>query len=305
MSLVESLPRRTGLPREVFRWLQSLDLSVQFRNARRDLSNGLVLAEIFSWYYPGDLLMHSFQPGESLASKLANWSLLHRFFAKRGLAFSKELTDGTLHRKPGAAEQLLQRVYSTLTNRRVKSINGGEGALSEEGAVGSTGTAQEPNSEAPRFTDARYQRALPMHARSTASQALKSNVRLTQLLAEPSEAATRQRAEVVLREHLAQRRREREQDPCRFDVRPTLGELAVRLPPLSAERPRDTGSGVSLTSSVNDSRRDTGNRQGPRAAVQLRGAVGSGGSSREIHVRQSSGFSAALHSTTASVVSSH
>uniref|UniRef100_S4R5I8 Spermatogenesis associated 4 n=1 Tax=Petromyzon marinus TaxID=7757 RepID=S4R5I8_PETMA len=242
-------PRRTGLSREVFRWLQSLDLTVQFRNARRDLSNGLVLAEIFSWYYPGDLLMHSFQPGESLASKLANWSLLHRFFAKRGLAFSKELTDGTLHRKPGAAEQLLQRVYSTLTNRR----------------------AQESNSEAPRFTDARYQRALPMHARSTASQALKSNVRLTQLLAEPSEVATRQRAEVVLRDHLAQRRREREQDPCRFDVRPTLGELAVRLPPLSAERPRDTGSF----------------RAGPQATVQLRGSVGSGGSPREIHVRQS------------------
>ncbi|XP_032812538.2 spermatogenesis-associated protein 4 [Petromyzon marinus] len=305
MSLVESLPRRTGLSREVFRWLQSLDLTVQFRNARRDLSNGLVLAEIFSWYYPGDLLMHSFQPGESLASKLANWSLLHRFFAKRGLAFSKELTDGTLHRKPGAAEQLLQRVYSTLTNRRVKSINGGEGTVSEEHAVGSTGTAQESNSEAPRFTDARYQRALPMHARSTASQALKSNVRLTQLLAEPSEVATRQRAEVVLRDHLAQRRREREQDPCRFDVRPTLGELAVRLPPLSAERPRDTGSGASLTSSVNDSRRDTGNRQRPQATVQLRGSVGSGGSPREIHVRQSSGFSAALHSTTASVVSSH
>ena len=42
----------------------------------RDLTNGYLVAEIFSWYFPQDIQMHSYNNGTSLDSKLKNWSLL-------------------------------------------------------------------------------------------------------------------------------------------------------------------------------------------------------------------------------------
>ena len=42
----------------------------------RDLTNGYLVAEIFSWYYPQEVQMHMYNNGTSLDSKLRNWSLL-------------------------------------------------------------------------------------------------------------------------------------------------------------------------------------------------------------------------------------
>ena len=39
-------------------------------------------------------------------------------------------------------------------------------------------------------------------------------------------------AQHILNEHIEHRRQERVEDPARFDKKPTLGELAVRHPPL-------------------------------------------------------------------------
>ena len=58
-----------------------------------------VIAEIFSWYYPKEVAMHSFQTGCSLQTKMANWFLLDKFITEKQLDIPKELMLGTIHNK--------------------------------------------------------------------------------------------------------------------------------------------------------------------------------------------------------------
>ncbi|MBN3300057.1 SPAT4 protein, partial [Amia calva] len=186
-------PRRTGIPRDVLKWLQSLDLSFSPKNARRDFCNGYLVAEIFSWYYPGDFPMHSYDNGVSLPTKLGNWSQIERVLSKRDVSLPKELIDGTIHCKPGAAEILIQEMYTLLTNRQIKSV-------------------QEEETD---FTDRNYQEKLPMVARSTASKAIKNNLRLSEVIAEPNISTNRQKARAIIHMHMQQRQTERVEDPSK------------------------------------------------------------------------------------------
>ncbi|XP_074849094.1 spermatogenesis-associated protein 4 [Carettochelys insculpta] len=200
--------RRTGLPRAVLRWLQSLDLSFFPRNFRQDLSNGYLIAEILAWYYPADIRRHGYVNGASLPAKLSNWSQLCQFFSKRKLKPVQELIDGTIHCKPGAAEILVQDIYSMLTNRRIKTIQ-----------------------DEVDFTDYYYQEQLPMVARSTASKAIKNNIKLTETMMEPNINKNRQKVNAIINMHMQQRLVEREENPKRFNIKPSLAERAVRHPP--------------------------------------------------------------------------
>ncbi|KAM3938064.1 spermatogenesis-associated protein 4 [Leptodactylus fuscus] len=241
MTSYPETPRRTGVPRDLLKWLQSLDLSFCPKNYRRDLSNGYIIAEIFYWYYPDDIQMHSFDNGTSLNTKLGNWSQLEKFFIKRKLNITKELIDGTIHCKPGAAEILLQEIYVMLTNRRVKTIQDNE----------------------VDFTDRHYQDGLPMVARSTATKAVKCNITLSEILAEPDIDVNKQKVQAVINIHLQQRQQERIADPKRFNVKPSLGERAIRLMPSSDQNQSETSltnrssSSLSSSSSQTDIRSKT------------------------------------------------
>ncbi|XP_053107745.1 spermatogenesis-associated protein 4 isoform X3 [Hemicordylus capensis] len=152
--------------------------------------------------------MHSFENGTSLTVKLSNWSQLGKFFAKRNLKPIRELIDGTIHCKPGAAEIFVQDIYTMLTNRRIKHIQ----------------------DEEIDFTDRIYQDKLPMVARSTASRAIKSNIKLTEIMVEPNINRNRQKINAIINMHMQRRLREREENPERFNIKPTLGERAIRRP---------------------------------------------------------------------------
>ncbi|ELT94042.1 hypothetical protein CAPTEDRAFT_154890 [Capitella teleta] len=198
----------SGLTRDVLKWLQSLDLTWQVKYPKWDLTNGYLVAEIFSWYFPQEVEMHMFyNQSDSLELKLRNWSLLKNFIKRHSIDIPAEFIEGTIHCKENAAQLLVERMYQLLTNREIRKVT---------------------QDEMVDFTDGAYQNKLPMHARSTASQAIKNNLKETELMADQSLILGQQKTHSIISDHLDNRRKERLENPSRFNKKPTLGELAVR-----------------------------------------------------------------------------
>ncbi|XP_026213850.1 spermatogenesis-associated protein 4 [Anabas testudineus] len=198
-------PKRTGLPREIHKWLQSLDLSFYPKTVRRDFSNGYLVAEMFSHYYPQDFPKQLYDKGTSLTAKQKNWSRIERSLQKQNRHLTKEVVDGTIHCKPGAAELLVHEVYTILTNQSIRDIEG-------------------PETD---FTDQEYQELLPTLARSTASKAIKNNLRVTEIMAEPDISTNQRKVEVILHRHLEHKAAEKMLNPERFKVK-HQGQLAAK-----------------------------------------------------------------------------
>ncbi|CAK0887296.1 unnamed protein product [Prorocentrum cordatum] len=119
-------PTVQPLPREIIKWLQSLDLSFAVKNPRRDFANGYLTAEILSRYYLKDINMNNFENGTRLAAKVDNWELIYKFCKKKGskdgIQISKHLIDPVIHCATGAAEALVYHLYGMLTKRQVQQF---------------------------------------------------------------------------------------------------------------------------------------------------------------------------------------
>ncbi|XP_035966459.2 spermatogenesis-associated protein 4 isoform X1 [Halichoerus grypus] len=203
-------PKSSRLSRSVLRWLQGLDLTFFPRNVSRDFSNGFLIAEIFTIYYPWDLKLSSFENGTSLKVKLDNWAQLEQFLARKKIKLPKELIHGTIHCKAGVPEILIQEVYTLLTHREIKSIQ----------------------DDLVNFTDYSYQMRLPLVPRSTASKSIKDNIRLSEIISNPNMLSNELKVEYLLLLQMLQRKLSRKLNPKWFEVKPTVGELTLdRLPP--------------------------------------------------------------------------
>lgn len=66
------------------------------------------------------------------------------------------------------------------------------------------------------FSDRSYQEQLPMVARPTASKAIKNNLRLSEMIAEPNISTIQGKIQAIVERHLEDRRLERLQDPSKI-----------------------------------------------------------------------------------------
>jgi hypothetical protein len=184
----------SGLPRELLKWLQSLDLTYSVKNVKRDFANGFLVAEIFSRYYVQDVEMHSYDNGQALQRKLDNWAQLNKFFKKKGIVIDKRLIDDVVHCKNlESPTQLIASIYTQLTGREVKL----HAAASDAAEAGLD----------------------PAYARPNASSLLHSNMKDSELATTLSDqTAAQSRAKALLDDHTDTLRADREQQPSRYGV---------------------------------------------------------------------------------------
>ncbi|KNE57225.1 hypothetical protein AMAG_02961 [Allomyces macrogynus ATCC 38327] len=108
------------LPRELLKWLGSLDLTFPVKNPRRSLSNGYLVAEVLYRYYPRDVPIHGLDTGTGKRSRTSNWGVLERIFAKKGVPVTKDSITSTIQELPGAVEEILQLLYQHVNQRNLQ-----------------------------------------------------------------------------------------------------------------------------------------------------------------------------------------
>ncbi|CCW71548.1 unnamed protein product [Phytomonas sp. Hart1] len=137
------------MQREVIKWVQSLDLSSPIRNPKRDLANGVLVAEILSRYCHGRgadndggsprvaFSMAGILTGSSAESRRHNWSLILRILQELKCGtVTAPLVEAVLRLQPHSAQVVLDNLYMFFTqhtlptaslglDRAAKGIRGG------------------------------------------------------------------------------------------------------------------------------------------------------------------------------------
>lgn len=107
----------SGLPREILKWIQSLDLSYSVKNIRRDFQNGFLIAEMIYRFHKDRIEMHSFSYGLSTEAKRDNWNQLEKYFKKYNVPITSQMIDDVINNKPDAIIPIILTLYTHLTNR--------------------------------------------------------------------------------------------------------------------------------------------------------------------------------------------
>jgi len=209
MSQYEAIPKYFNLPREVLKWLLSLDLQTSLKNIKREFRTGTVVAEILYWYYP-KMCYPAFSYNISTSSEkvATNWRVLTEMFKKLRINIPLSLVNGTQYSKEGAAELLACKLYTLLTNRKLEILNG-------------------LNWKNLTFNDKHYQDQLPFYARATAAYSISKHINVHEINTKNPESNLKD-VDTVLHAHYLQRYEDREHDPKRFGIKPTLGQRAPR-----------------------------------------------------------------------------
>eukprot|EP01064_Diplonema_japonicum_P018457 TRINITY_DN27142_c0_g1_i1.p1 TRINITY_DN27142_c0_g1~~TRINITY_DN27142_c0_g1_i1.p1 ORF type:complete len:741 (+),score=203.67 TRINITY_DN27142_c0_g1_i1:43-2265(+) len=194
----------SGLPREVLKWVQSLDLSYSLKNPRRDFSNGFLIAEILSRYWKG-VPMHSIDTGTAVTKKRDNWETLKKILDTKGMNVGKDVVDGIILSKEGVAISFVGSLYEFLTSRKLQHL---------------------PPIDAPETK-------VPPFRKATATALLRENTTpsgIDTIIGDVDLRKKEERAHQMLKTHAEDTQKEKVEDPTRFKAKPPQKMTAMKPP---------------------------------------------------------------------------
>ena len=130
-----SLPGKIeSLPREVIKWIQSLDLTYSVKNVKKDFNNGFLVAQILSRYYPVTndqmsnykaIQMHQIDNGFSMERRRDNWQQIKKFLSKISEITTRiEDVETLIKNENGEILLFIISLYQELTKRHVPILDG-------------------------------------------------------------------------------------------------------------------------------------------------------------------------------------
>ena len=121
--------RMDSLPREVIKWMQSLDLTYSIKNVKKEFNNGFLVAQILSRYYPVTndqnqnykaIQMHQISNEISMAARKDNWEQISKFIAKIPEITTKiNDLDTFIKNQNGEILLFIVSIYQELTKRHI------------------------------------------------------------------------------------------------------------------------------------------------------------------------------------------
>ena len=129
------LPEKVeSLPREVLKWIQSLDLTYSVKNVKKDFNNGFLVAQILSRYYPVTndqqsnykaIQMHQIDNGFSMARRKDNWMQIQKFLSKiTEITTRIDDVDTFIKNENGEILIFIMSLYQELTKRHLPLLDG-------------------------------------------------------------------------------------------------------------------------------------------------------------------------------------
>ncbi|XP_021945069.1 sperm flagellar protein 1 [Folsomia candida] len=101
-------------PTHLTTWLETIPFSKSWKNVPRDFSDGVLLAELISHFFPKLIELHNYTPAFGANLKRNNWELLNRkVLPKLGIKLLSETIDGVCQAKSGLIETVIvgERVF--------------------------------------------------------------------------------------------------------------------------------------------------------------------------------------------------
>ena len=123
-----------SLPREVIKWIQSLDLTYSVKNIKKDFNNGFLGAQILSRYYPVTnnqaanfkaMQMHTISNELSMKARRDNWTQINKFLIKINEVNTRiDDMETFIKNENGEILLFIISLYQELTKRHIPLLEG-------------------------------------------------------------------------------------------------------------------------------------------------------------------------------------
>ena len=109
------------MPRQLIKWLDSLDLAYSVRNVRRDIANGFIVAEILSRYYPKEITIYSFDNGLKKDKRKDNWEQIAKILQKKEFELVPLTYEAIYNQAPDVALDFTIKLYEHITKKKTQA----------------------------------------------------------------------------------------------------------------------------------------------------------------------------------------